>query len=358
MLARLVLACTALASCMPARPKPAASPSPFEAVVLAEMTKQGVPGVQVAIADRRSIVFSRGFGFADLENRVPVGDDTVFRLASVSKPLTAVGVLQLAATGRIDLDAPVQTYVPDFPPKPWPITARQLLAHVGGIRHYKDGEEDSTRHYDKLHDGLAIFAQDPLVAHPGTKYLYSSYGYNLLGCIVEGASGQSYVDYMRAHVFAAAGMDHVYVDDVFAIIPKRAQGYQRLPDGRLANSGLADTSYKIPSGGWATSAAELARFGQALEGGRLLDAHWLQIMLTPPNPAEAEPYALGLHMAVRDGRREAWHNGGQQRVRTNLYLLPDAGITVALASNLEHTDLLPLARRLADMVIQSSTLTQ
>ncbi len=155
--------------------------------VAKELLGRGIPGLAVAVAVDGRIVYSEGFGFADLEERVPVWPTTKFRIGSVSKPLAAVALLQLVEQGKLDLDAPVQRYVPSFPDKGAPITTRMLAGHLGGIRHYKDDENLSAKHYNNVLEGLKIFKDDPLVAPPGTKFSYSSYGFNLLSAVVQGA---------------------------------------------------------------------------------------------------------------------------------------------------------------------------
>ena len=122
--------------------------------------------------------YEAGFGFADVENGVPARPETVYRLASVSKPMTATAVLKLYEQGRLDLDAPVSRYCPDFPEKPWPVTARQLLCHQGGIRHYRPDEPTVTRRFSSFAESLALFRDDPLLFEPGTAVRYSTYGYN------------------------------------------------------------------------------------------------------------------------------------------------------------------------------------
>ena len=164
----------------------------------------------MALAVDGQIVFSEGFGYADLEERVPVWPTTKFRIGSVSKPLTAVALVQLVDQGKIDLDAPVQTYVPTFPDKGGKITPRLLAGHLAGIRHYQGDEFLMARHFDNVMDGLKIFENDPLVAPPGTKFNYSSYGFNLLGAVIQSASGQEFLAYMHQHVFGPAGASQYY----------------------------------------------------------------------------------------------------------------------------------------------------
>ena len=150
--------------------------------------------------------------------------------------MTAVAVLQLVERGAIDLDAPIQKYVPSFPEKPWPVTARLLLGHLGGVRHYRDDEPTNTRSYANATEGLAFFKDDPLVVEPGTRFLYSTYGYNLLGAAVEGVSGKPFIEALKEGVLDPAGMVSTRVDEVAPLIPNRAQGYVRLPSGEVRNS--------------------------------------------------------------------------------------------------------------------------
>src|SRR5262249_2644945 len=168
---------------------PPARGSAVEAAVVAAMQRLGVPGLSAAVVRERELRWSAGFGMADVENDVPATPATAYRLASVSKPLTATLALQLAAKARLDLDAPIQRYVPAFPEKPWPITARQLLAHQSGIRNWTDTEFHNTHRYTSLADALAPFRDDALLFEPGTSTQYTSYGFTLVGAAVEAAGG-------------------------------------------------------------------------------------------------------------------------------------------------------------------------
>ena len=243
------------------------------AAVEAYMAANKIPAAGVAVVADGRIVFERGFGFADLEARSPATADTVFRLASVSKPIAAVAVLRLAEQGKLDLDAPVQRYVPSFPDKGRAVTCRQLLCHAGGIRHYKPGEIDSTRRYPTLARALEIFRDDPLVAGAGGAgggFEYSTYGYTLLGAAAESATGESFMNLLRPTVLEPAGMTRTRDDSVSAVVPGRARGYELTRGGELVNAPPFDASYKIPGGGIVATAGDLARFVIALQEGRLL----------------------------------------------------------------------------------------
>lgn len=351
--ALLLLLAGSLARQVSAQPLPEA----VRAAVLGEMGERGIPGLSLAVVESGAVRYEEGFGFADVENDVPARPETVYRLASVSKPMTAVTVLKLYEQGRLDLDAPVWRYCADFPQKPWPVTARELLCHQGGIRHYRPDEPTVTRRTASLAESLAFFRDDPLLHEPGTAVQYSTYGYTLLGCAVAGASGQSYLAALREEVLGPAGMTRTRDDDQRELIPNRAQGYVREADGRLRNSALADTSYKVPGGGLCSTAADVARFGSALVSGQLLQPATLELMLTRQRTrgGRLTGYGLGLTLAEREGRLEAWHPGGQERVSTLLYVVADRSVAergqaLAILANLEgvQPQLLALARTLAD----------
>jgi CubicO group peptidase (beta-lactamase class C family) len=338
---------------------PPATVEAVEAAVSSTMSEAGIPGLSLALATGGEIRIVNGYGLSDVENNVPAKGVTVYRLASLSKPITAVAVLQLAEKGLLDLDAPIQRYCPGFPEKPWVLTSRQLLAHLGGVRHYAEDEPINTRRFATVVEGLSFFKDDPLAAEPGTRFLYSTYGYSLLGCAVEGVTGKPFADTLRESVFAPAGMERTRPDDLRALVANRAQGYVREASGELRNSALADMSYKVPGGGLAGTAPDEARFVLALAGGSLLTKESVARMLTRQKTRDGKNvgYGLGWSLGERGGHPEAWHTGGQERVSTVIYWQPDSGVVVALLSNLQGIQpaLVDLARRLTVLVQMSAT---
>ncbi len=317
------------------------------------MAERKVPGLTVAVAVGRRLVWTKGFGLADVENAVPATSETMYRLASLSKPMTATAAMQLAERGKIDLDANVRRYVPSFPGKPWPITTRQLLAHLGGIRHYLPGEKfDATRRYVSVLEGLDPFKEDPLVHEPGTAFLYSTYGYTLVGAVVEAAAGMPFLDYMRENVWRRAGMESIRDDDSRVLIRHRALGYVRIENGELRNSEPADTSYKLPGGGLIAPASDMARFGAALQSGALVRPDTLIRMFAKQKARSGRLVAYGLGWALGQwkGRREVYHTGSQERVNDVLYMLPKEGVAVVVLANLEGCRPLDLGRKLGEIL--------
>jgi len=315
------------------------------------------PGIAVAVVEDGQPSWSQGFGMADLENSVPATSLTLFRLASVSKPMTATAILQLYEHGKLELDAEVQKYCPAFPKKEWPITTRELLGHLGGIRHYdadgkRDIPPDSAKHFPSMEASLQIFAEDPLVAPPGTKFQYSTYGYTVLGCILEGASSQKYVDYMHANIFATAGMQQTAADDVFAVIPHRSRWYHKSPSGAVENAGVLDSSYKIPGGGFISSSSDMARFEAAILNDKLLGRATRDLMWTPllTSAGESTHYALGWGVLSKYGVTLLVHTGGQQGTSTSIILVPDKRAGVVVLANMEGVDAARLSYEILKIV--------
>jgi CubicO group peptidase (beta-lactamase class C family) len=331
----------------------------IEKAVSSFMTANNAPGVSVAIVQSGHPVWSAGFGMSDFEDFAPATSSTLYRLGSISKPITAVAILQLFERGKLDLDAPVQKYCPAFPQKDSPITSRQLLAHLGGIRHYnQDGKgdvpEDSARHFASMEESLQLFASDPLVAKPGTQFHYSTYGYTLLGCVLEGASSQKYVDFVRENVLRPAAMEHTQADDFFAIIPHRTRWYHRDKSGAVRNAGVLDSSYKIPGGGLISSANDMANFEAAILAGKLLKPATQETMLTRQRTADGKftGYALGWGVTDKFGIHTVGHDGGQQGTSTSILIAPQKSAGVVVLTNMDNLDADRLAGDLLKIVLE------
>jgi CubicO group peptidase (beta-lactamase class C family) len=341
----------------------AATIARIDSAVRVVIERQHIPGLSIAVVTGGELRWQSAYGVADVENQVPVRTITVFRIASTSKPLTAVAALQLAERGRLDLDAPIQKYAPTFPDKGRPITARLLLAHLAGIRNYKPGEGEHTTRYENLTASLEVFANDSLVSEPGARFGYSTFGYTLLGVAIEGASGKSYMDFMRGSVFEPAGMTRTRDDDVWALVPNRARGYTPRVygkfDGQWRNAILMDPSYKTPGGGLVSTAEDLARFAIALEAGRLLGRESFHEMLNSTKTREGTEtgYSEGWYVGPRDSTHAEvaiWHGGVQPGFTSTLWLLPERRFAVAVLTNLEgggRLGLEPLAREIARIVV-------
>lgn len=322
------------------------------------MAEAGLPGLSVAVGVRGQIVFSEGFGHADLENRVPVTPLTRMRIGSVSKPVTAAALGLLLEQGRLELDAPIQRYVPTFPEKRWPINVRQVAGHTAGIRHYLGDENESSRRYDNVLEGLTIFQDDSLLFEPGTRYSYSSYGWNLLSAVVEGAAGEDFLGYMRRAVWEPLGMNSIVAEHTDSIIPWRASFYQRRgDDGPLLNATYVDNSYKWAGGGFVSNTEDLVRFGSAHIEPGFLEPETVATLFASQRLSSGEEtgYGIGWGSSLdARGRRLIHHTGGSVGGRAVLLLYPDDGVVVAMLSNAGHAPMtVANAQRIAEQYLPS-----
>lgn len=309
-------------------------------VVERSMARTLAPGAQIAVSRGGRIVWSESFGCADVELDAAVRTDTRFRIGSVSKPLTAAALGRLVQDGKLDLDAPVQKYVPDFPKKAWPITTRQLAGHVAGVRHYEGGEFAIRDAYPTVRAGLAIFEKDALLFEPGTKFQYSSYGWNLISAVLEAASGEPFLELMQKAVFDPAGMTHTTADRPAPLIPGRARFYTRSEAGLVENAPYVDNSYKWAGGGFLSTAEDLVAFANSLLEGRLLRPDTVQLLWTSMKTADGKDTDYGIGWSVdRDakGRRRVRHSGGAMGGTANLVIYPDERLVVALLVNSDES---------------------
>lgn len=324
----------------------------FEKFVSEQMETQRIPGLSIGFM-KDDFIWTKGFGYADLENKVPAKPESSYRLASVTKTITAIAVLQLVEKGKIDLDAEVQTYVPYFPKKKWPVTVRQPLGHLGGISHYKNYDlESHIKVHKNTKEALAIFQDFDLVAEPGTRYNYSSYGYNLLGAVIEAASGQSYGDYLKEHIFEPLGMEDSRMEDPVDLIPNRVRGY-RIMDGEIKNSEYVDISSRFAAGGTRSTVVDLLKYAQGIFSGKLLKGEiWRQMFTSMVlRNQHLTGYGMGWNVRPVRGHYAVRHGGSQPETRTYLLLFPKEKVAVAIGSNLERADLMPFTRRLIQLLM-------
>lgn len=324
-----------------------------EALAAAQLAAGDLPGLAVSIGHKNELIWSRGFGFADMEMRVPVDPSvTRFRVGSTAKPMTAVAIGLLYQEGRLDLDLPIQHYAPDFPKKPeGEITTRQLAGHLAGIRHYQGDEFLSNKHYPTVSAGLSIFADDPLVATPGTTYFYTSYGWNLISAVIEGASGEPFLSYMREQVFKPMQMDRTVADNVLLEIDNRSTYYVKGAFG-LTVAPAVDNSYKWAGGGFLATSEDLVRLAFGHLRPTLLTPETVQEWWTSQATSNGTKTGYGIGWRVdRDaqGRERVGHTGGSMGGTTYLGIYPEQELVIVMVSNLSSAQFGDLPEALASL---------
>jgi CubicO group peptidase (beta-lactamase class C family) len=293
------------------------------------------PGVAVSVSVGDELVWSEGFGYANVENEIVVDpSETKFRIGSVSKTLTATAIGKLYEEGKIDLDKIVQVYTPYFPEKRYPITVRQIAGHTAGIRHYRGAEFMSDKYYPTIREGLAIFENDDLLFEPDTKYSYSSYGWNLISAVVEEVAEENFLSYMT-QIFQSLEMNDTEPDIAINDIERRTRFYG-LWNGEMQEAPYVDNSYKWAGGGFISTSEDLVGFGNANLYNRIYDNKTFEVLTASHKLKDGSStnYGIGWRSGVNDqGRSWLGHSGGSVGGITMFAMYPDEEIVVALCSN-------------------------
>jgi len=330
----------------------AAFASKVDQYVSATMVLQSLPGISIAVVKDGQLVYAKGYGVANRDQNIPVTSETLFNLASVSKAFTAVAAMKLVEQGKLDLTAPIQNYVPEFPVKEWPINSKDLLTHQAGIRHYKGNEAISAAHYDDVISALEIFKDDPLLHKPGTKAFYSSYGYNLVGAVIERASGKPFIDYVQDEILRPSGAKNVRVHDGRIDVQVQASGYLKGKNG-IVDAPTFNATNKIPAGGFVASAADVGHFAASLLNGQLITTETLNQMMQPPLLADGKKSWFGIGWMLRFWGKTPIITilAGQPGYTSLIYIIPERKFAAVLLTNISGPNLNELLYRIRDEVL-------
>ncbi|MFT3789745.1 MAG: serine hydrolase domain-containing protein [Rudaea sp.] len=317
-----------------------------DAAVAEGMRRDGTVGMAVGVIKNDRIVYLKGYGYADRESSVPVTTQTMFRWASVSKPVAALAAMQLVEQGKLDLDADVRRYVPEFPDKGVRITLRELMSHQAGIVHYDNGPVIKTeRTYTEAHPfadvvtALDWFKDSPLVNQPGEKYSYSTFGFMLVAAVVQRAGNEPYAQQVRERIVDPLHLTTMQPDYQWIAIPDRAVGYVKNGDA-IERSTDTDVSWKLGGGGYISDIADFAGFAKGVLDGRLVSAQTQAAMWTPQKLADgtATGYGLGFMIADDNGRLRIAHSGSQEKTKTWLAIWPQQKRGIVIMTNSEWVD--------------------
>jgi serine beta-lactamase-like protein LACTB len=343
-------------------------------IVRASVAEQNLPGVAVAVGAGDDIVWAEGFGWAHLANRIPVTPDMRFRIGTASKVLTSAAVGLLLEKGRLNLDDEIQTYVPEFPEKQWPVTLRQLMGHLAGVRNDAGDEEPVSVRDDepvsvrcqRTVDGLQRFAERPLLFEPGTEYRYSNYGWILVSAAVEAAAQEPFSTFMRKEIFEPLGMNDTAAESATEPSPDRATFYfpRFAADPRYGPDEGREVDYSCFTGSAAfvSTPYDLVRFGMAISRGKLLQPATVQLLQTSQRLASGQEtgYGLGWDLETAALTGEQTHLVGHDGelmggMTTSFMTFPEQGIVVAVTSNIAYADTFGVAVRIAQAFAEQGT---
>jgi serine beta-lactamase-like protein LACTB, mitochondrial len=329
-------------------------------IVHAALLEQNLPGLSVAVGAGGGIVWAEGFGWADLENRVPVTPDTRFRIGTASVALTSAAVGLLLEKDRLRLDEEIQAYVPEFPEnQQWPVTLRELMGHTAGVR--TDGGDEGplfSVSCERPVEALPYFAERPLLFEPGTRYRYSSYGWILVSAAVEAAADAPFLTFMEEQIFGPLGMHDTIADSATAPIPHRATFYfpRFAADPRYGQHLMRPLDYSCYTGSsvFLSTPSDLVRFGMAISSGELLQPATVQLLQTPQRLVSGEEtgYGLGWDLdtvpLAGQQTRVVGHSGDSLGgMVASLLTFPEHGLVVAVTSNISYADTSAVALEIA-----------
>ncbi|MGI9519644.1 MAG: serine hydrolase domain-containing protein, partial [Pirellulaceae bacterium] len=305
-------------------------------------------GICVGIIHDHQVVYSQGFGNENLAEEIPATTDTMYRWASVSKPVTAVAAMQLVEQGKLKLDDDVRDYVPEFPEQGHTITVRDLMCHQSGIVHYSNGkvirtkrEYDVENPFESVILALDTFRESPLVHPPCEQYSYSTHAYILLSAVVERAGEEQFYEQVKQRICQPLDLDSLQPDYQWLEIPNRAVGYRlgRI-SGKHRRSSNTDVSWKLGGGGFISTIDDMAGFACGLMSDELLTNESLQQMWTAQSLSDGSDTNVGLGFFIgdQDGQLVVSHNGSQEKTRTRMMIYPESGRGIVIMTNSQHAN--------------------
>ncbi len=304
--------------------------------LLTGVFKRNEPGGAVIVTRKGETLFRKGYGLADMELKVPIQPDMVFRLGSVTKQFTAVAILMLQEQGKLSVADPITRFLPDYPTAGQTITIEHLLTHTSGIKSYTSMPEWLSKWRTDMSLGSLIdmFKNQPMDFKPDERWLYDNSGYILLGAVIEKASGQSYEDFIEKKIFEPLGMKDSYYDRTEQVIPKRVKGYQRAADG-FRNAPYLSMTQPYAAGSLASTVDDLALWDTAVWSNRLIKKETLAKAHTPHRLADgrATAYGYGWSLGSYEGHRTVEHGGGIHGFASYVLSMPDDAVYVAILTN-------------------------
>jgi CubicO group peptidase (beta-lactamase class C family) len=301
-------------------------------------------GISAGYAVDGKVSWQSAAGYADISENRLFETSTKLRIASIAKSMTALAVMQLWEAGKLDLDAPIQTYIPEYPKQAQTqITIRHLLSHTPGIAGYKNlKEQNNTKEYKTLTDALSIFKNRPLLFEPGTKYSYTTYGYTVLGVIIERVSGDSFEEYMQQNIWDKAGMTNTGVAKFGINLEGASKIYRRKGGKGKAREGMeTNLSDRIPGGGFYTTVTDILKFGNAVIKNVFVKRKTLDFMREHHSlEKERNGYGFGwfLYGARPNEGEIIGHSGAQMGASSQLWIVPEKKVVTVVLANTSRVE--------------------
>ena len=311
------------------------------------------------VAEEGKVIYKNGFGMANMEWNIPNTPDTRFRLGSITKQFTAMLTMQLVEEGKLKLNVPITTYIPDYPKEQGEkVTIHQLLTHTSGIPNYTDQPSFAgiMRNPITPIDLIKTFWNLPLEFKPGTKFKYSNSGYIVLGYIIEKVTGKTYEEMLKEKIFEPLGMKNSGYDHTAYIIPKRASGYNKIGTDYF-NTQYIDMSVPYSAGSICSTIEDLYLWDQALYTSKLLSKKYMDKIFTPyskPPFADGYGYGWGLSKKYFDGLKDTLnivaHGGTINGFNSIILRITNDRDLIVLLNNTGVTNLNEISNKIIDIL--------
>lgn len=314
-----------------------------------------LPGIAVSVFKNNAVIIQEGFGYARLEEKVAMDPvSTLTRAASASKPIAAMALGKLVASGQMAWDESFYSYVPYFPKKSYDFSLRQLASHTAGIRAYK-GKEFALNKSFSIRDGLTVFQDDPLLFKPGTSYAYTSFDWVMLSLAVEEVTGVPFAEFVEQEVLRPIGLSKTRPEVPGDTHANVARFYTKNRSG-FRKAVPVDNRYKLAGGGYLTTANELARFGQACLDYRILDRSIMAEIWKPQLIDQTNTYyGLGWEVSEDDlGRPYFGHRGNSVGAYTNFYLYPGQDVVFVALINCTDPGVQPVLDQVRNLILSEN----
>ncbi|WP_439128452.1 serine hydrolase domain-containing protein [Polaribacter sp.] len=318
------------------------------------LKEQNIPGMAISVSKKGSLIYSQGFGYLDIKKRQKVNAaKTKFRIASISKTLTALALGKLVDEGKLKLDHSLYNYVPDFPKKKYDFTVRQLGGHLAGIRHY-NGREFLLNKRMSIVEGLDVFKDSKLLFKPQTKFKYSTYGWNLLSVAIQNVSGKDYFKYMQEQIFKPLKMNNTCVDFTDKKINHKTKFYI-LRGNKIIEGPKVNNEFKAAGGGYLSTSEDLVIFGNEFIYPNIISKKTLQELVTPQKTTSGKNtnYGIGIGFKKINNTIRFSHSGGGIGASTYLLIYPEKEIVISILTNLSGVKMKNLIKGLEKIFLLS-----
>ena len=317
------------------------------------LKSEQIPGMAISVSQKGKMIWSEGFGYADLAAKKKVDPSTTqFRVASISKTLTALAMAKLVDDNKLDFDASLYTYVPDFPKKKFDFTVRQVGGHIAGIRHY-NGNEFLMNKKMNIIEGLDVFKNDSLLFKPGTNYKYSTYGWNLLSVVVQNAAGEDYNEYMKKVVFSPLHMKNTSLGYSDREMPNRTLFYVK-ENGEIKIGPTVSNEFKAAGGGFISTSEDLILFGNEIINPKTVSKTAIAELVKSQQTISGKntKYGIGVGVAnVKNNTLRYSHSGGGVGATAFIMMYPEKDMVISILTNLSGVNIRKLVSELENVFL-------